>query len=111
MEDRFRIYHKGNTVIPPSPGQKRKLRTVTYPHYLHTGKIMTYEDKVCAVTRCVWCDTNFGDQFRTICPACRNCQYCGLASTNSLSHCLNCGNHPDQEIAPPKITLRVQPME
>lgn len=111
MENRFRLHYPGNTVIPPSPGRKRQQKTINQVGYLHTGKIMTYQPKVCAVSRCVWCDANFGEQFRTVCPICRNCQYCGLASTNSLTNCPNCGNHADEVIAPPKIVLRPDTLE
>lgn len=107
MESRFRIHHHGNTVIPPNPGRKRKKKTIRDGStYTHTGKMMTFEPKVCAVDRCVWCEANFGDQMRVICPICMNCQYCGLVSTTSLTECSQCGNHPDEEIKPPKIVLR-----
>ncbi len=110
MENRFRVHHHGNTVIPPNPGRKRLKKSLRdRKGYQHTGKIMTYEDKVCANTRCVWCEASFGDQFRTICPICRNCQYCGLASTDSLSVCRNCGNHPSDDMTPEKIVLRPAP--
>lgn len=107
MENRFRVHYHGNTVIPPAPGKKRKDKSMRRQRdYTHTGKIMTRADKVCATTRCVWCDVSFGDQYRTICHVCTNCQYCGLASTSSLTVCPNCGNRPDDEIAPPRVVLR-----
>ena len=111
MEDRFRVHHDRNTVIPPSPGRKRMKKTLRDKGvYTHTGKMMTYEPKVCAVDRCVWCEASFGDQMRVICPSCRNCQYCGLVSA-SMAECSNCGNHPDETIIPPKVVLRPQSAE
>lgn len=72
---------------------------------------MTFEDKVCATSRCIWCEASFGNQFRIVCPVCSNCQYCGLASTNSLVNCSNCGNRMDEGITQEKITLRPEPTE
>lgn len=106
MESRFRVHYDGNTVIPPSPGRKRQQKTFKQDGFVFTGKNMTYEPKVCATTRCIWCEAEFAGQFRTICTDCHNCQYCGLASMTSNSVCPNCGNHPDDEIAPQKTVLR-----
>lgn len=111
MENRFRIYHNRNTVIPPNPGRKRKKKTIRDgPAYVHTGKMMRFEPKVCAVDRCVWCEAGFGGQMRVICPVCLNCQYCGLVSSTSLTECAQCGNHPDDSIKPPKTVLRPSPI-
>lgn len=106
MEDRFRIHYRRNTVTPPSPGRKRLKKTMEQRGYLHLGKNMTYSPKTCATSRCVWCEAAFGDQFRTICPVCHNCQYCGLASASNTAYCPNCGNKPDKGMRVQKTVLR-----
>lgn len=99
MESRHDLYHKGNTVIPPHPGKKRKYKTMQQDEqYKHTGKVMPYQPKVCATSACVWCNTSFGGRYMIFCTSCRNCQYCGLISTTSMKLCRNCGNALPEEL-------------
>lgn len=98
MEGRLDLYYEGNTVIPPAPGKKRKFKTINQEEpYLHTGKMMEFAPKVCATSKCVWCQANFGGQYRVVCPRCLNCQYCGLVA-GSLKQCGQCGNAAPDEI-------------
>lgn len=98
MESGLNLYYEGNTVIPPAPGMKRKFKTMNQQEaYLHTGKIMDFEPKVCATSRCIWCQSSFGDRYMVVCPRCRNCQYCGLSSV-SMKSCAQCGNHLPEEL-------------
>ena len=92
MESRPDLYYEGNTVIPPAPGKKRKFKTINQeePHQ-HTGKVMEYKPKVCATSRCVWCQAYFGGRYMIACPRCMNWQYCGLLA-GSLKSCGQCGN-------------------
>lgn len=97
MESGLDLYYKGNTVIPPHPGRKRQFRTINQdePH-LHTGKSMEFKPKVCASSRCVWCQASFGGRYMVTCPRCLNCQYCGLVA-GSMKACGQCGNAlPDE---------------
>lgn len=92
MENRLNIYYPGNTVKPPNPGRKRRAKVID-PDKLPAfeGKVMDIVDKVCAVSKCVWC--GYGtDQYFITCPRCSNCQYCGLMDNVDAYRCYLCGN-------------------
>lgn len=112
MEDRPNLYYEGNTVIPPAPGAKRKWRTIQQPiawDFRH--KVMPFEPKTCATSRCVWCNQNFGGRYMIVCPRCHNCQYCGLMSTNSMDACTLCGNRLPDELRTARTVFRPDPAE
>lgn len=98
MESRPDLYYEGNTVIPPHPGRKRKMRTMNQEGYVHENKTMPFVPKVCATSSCLWCNKNFGGRYMVVCLACRNCQYCGLLSPTSLKACRLCGNSLPEEL-------------
>jgi len=104
MENRRPIYYTGNTVRPPKIKQKCKDQVknagVGFFEHDEKGKLLKNPNKfmvkVCATSKCLWCDTEF-DSYKTICPNCRNCQFCGFYS-ESVNDCIKCGNHAPDEL-------------
>lgn len=97
METRPNLYYPGNTVIAPHPGRKRLKKTLDVPggYIPHEGRVFTPEertDKVCAVSKCVWCGYRT-DQYFITCPKCENCQYCGYRDMVDPYRCFLCGNY------------------
>lgn len=99
MEDGPDIYFSGNTVIPPSPGRKRRAKTLDPPggYAFFQGRIpQNQEHKICATKKCIWCGLHL-DQFFISCPNCHNCQWCGMIDYVDPYRCFLCGNFlPDE---------------
>lgn len=108
MESRRPVHYKRNTV-EPHIGQKCKdMVRENAGRIFYTdenGKLLWNPNKnfhkVVAGRICNWCDHDMGG-YRTICPECHNCQYCGFYSP-VLNQCLECGNQ-----APDDIKVKVQ---
>ncbi len=107
METGCPIHYHRNSVIGPHPGDKNRRRHQAKALQGDELKIMPPETKVCAARECVWCGNAF-KQFMVVCPFCRSCQYCGLASTD-LNNCRLCGNAAPDELRynPPRQSIRV----
>ena len=104
MENRRAIHYKRNTMTPHiSEKCKDRVKNARAKVFFEDeeGKPLINPNKrkkkVVATTKCLWCDFDFKGEYRTICPICRNCQYCGFFS-HSLNDCLSCGNKAPDEI-------------
>lgn len=108
MESGLDLYYPGNTVIPPHPGMRRKMKIMRQDDYVHTDKNMDHIPKTVATSSCVWCNTVFG-QYLTVCLCCRNCQYCGLYVAPGFGQdCPTCQNHPDEQITTDPAVIRAE---
>jgi len=104
MESRRPVHYKGNTVEPHiSQKCKDRVKNAKDKRFFKdedgVGLINPNKrkKKVVATTKCNWCDNDFKGVLHTICPVCRNCQYCGFFS-HSMNDCISCGNTAPEDI-------------
>lgn len=105
MEIRLDLYYRGNTVAAPKPSGQRKKKNKYGLGYVHEGRDPFREEKVCATSRCVWCDWPF-PRYRIVCNNCKNCQWCGYVAYSGVE-CFMCGNHMPLELLPVSDQLRL----
>ena len=103
MESRRPIHYKRNTVTPHIKQACRDQVKNASERIFHTdedGKPLRNKNKhfykVVATLKCNWCEREMGE-YRTVCPFCHNCQYCGFYSP-ALNQCLSCGNQAPDDL-------------
>lgn len=112
METGSNLYYEGNTVVPPSPGMKRRWRAYKQTDvWDFQEKVMSYEPKICATNNCLWCNQSFDGRYAIICKRCRNCQYCGLRSSTGMDVCRLCGNKLPDDLRAVLTTFKPEPVE